>query len=95
MAVELTKLRRAIDLALDLVESEEGPSIELEQDYYWEIDKLALYDPYTEPNAHDLGQLSHDWERIKEIAEGRMPAVGATLSWAGALMRALAHRARY
>jgi hypothetical protein len=42
--------------------------IETKKEYYWDIDKHELYDPYNEPKNLTLGQLSFDLEELKKIA---------------------------
>ncbi len=44
-----------------------GNDIELQSDYYWDIDSDELYNPYNEPKNISLGQLSDDLKEIMRL----------------------------
>jgi hypothetical protein len=44
-------------------------SIELIEDYYWEIPPEHLYQPYQKPQEFTLGQLSDDWRDLEKVLQ--------------------------
>lgn len=67
MKVNIEEIEKiALYLLLKLRESK-GESIELNNDFYWDISADELYNPYEEPKNITLGQLSDDLEEIQRL----------------------------
>ena len=87
MTVELSELQTALSVLFSHLQQQGVRSVEVEQDYYWNIQLDEVYDPLKDPKNFDLGQLTHDWEQLQSIADGSSPAIGYGLVWAAALLR--------
>ncbi|KPL75290.1 hypothetical protein ADN00_13095 [Ornatilinea apprima] len=42
-------------------------TIEISEDFYWNIPKGEVYNPYQRPTQLDLGQLSGDWNDLIKV----------------------------
>ncbi|RZA02508.1 MAG: hypothetical protein EOP47_06655 [Sphingobacteriaceae bacterium] len=72
--INIDELQKHILLLLNKLKERKGANIELENDYYWDIDSKELYNPSEEPKDLSLGQLSFDWEQIaKAKSEDLIP----------------------
>lgn len=87
MKISTKKLRTALDLLMKHVESSGHASIEIAEDFYWNIPEGSRYNPYEQPQDLDLGQLSDDWKELEAIAEGSSDPLGYGLVWASAILR--------
>jgi hypothetical protein len=47
--VNIDDLQKTISLLLMKLKEREGITIELKNDYYWDIDSNELYNPYEQP----------------------------------------------
>lgn len=65
MEVNLKELEQILHLLLLDFQRRNGNEMELKNDYYWDIDSRELYNPYEEPKNISLGQLTDDWETLK------------------------------
>jgi hypothetical protein len=88
----LTDLAKAFDLVAQHIRKTQGDVIELDEDYYWDMDESQLYDPNKEPASFSLGQLSHDVERLEQIVSGEAPAIGNSMAWLGSVLRAVGQK---
>lgn len=70
LTVTVAELRAAFDVLLNEAERRFGPTIDLDADYYWDLDVGAVYDltqlPLATPGA---GQLSDDVASIRGLLE--------------------------
>jgi hypothetical protein len=89
MQINIADLRAATEKLLDHVEEQFGDSIEIEDDYYWEVPGDSRLDPYNEPSQLDIGQLSDDWNEVLGIAAGEKEPLSYALVWLSALLRTL------
>ena|SRR5438552_16784954 len=62
-------------------------AIEFSSDYYWHIPSNEVYEPLNKPTNLDIGQLTEDLERLKEIAEGKNDPIGYALVWLSSILR--------
>lgn len=86
-SVALDEIERAVLLVLKHLKDQQVVHVEIPEDYYWDIAEEDRYDPAKTPSDVSLGQLSEDWERLRQILEGDAPPVGYALVWAGSLLR--------
>lgn len=64
--INIDDLQKTISLLLMKLRERKGITIELKNDYYWDINSNELYNPYEQPKDFALGQLSFDWEHIEK-----------------------------
>ncbi|MBI1745733.1 MAG: hypothetical protein HYR55_03995 [Acidobacteria bacterium] len=89
--VNLDDLVRALELIVQHIKNYKADPVEIEQDYYWEAAEDQLYDMTQETKKFTIGQLSHDWERIREILDGKNPPIGYAMVWLASILRAVGH----
>jgi len=65
---------------------------EISDDYYWDVPADALYDPLKDPSTLDLGQLSHDHERLLAIQAGKNEPISYGFVWLSAILRWVGQR---
>jgi hypothetical protein len=94
MKITTEDLRRVFNRLIDHLEGTGQNLTELPWDFYWEIAKEDLYEPYSEPKQLSIGQLSDDWDELLKIANGRMPPVGYALVWLSSILRAVGESAK-
>lgn len=94
MEIETEELRRIFDVLIGHLEAAGQASTEVPWDFYWEIAKDDLYNPYAEPEQLSLGQLADDWDELLKIANSDMPPVGYALIWLSAILRAVGESAK-
>jgi len=95
MDVDLATLETALAKVMAHLRAQGLKSVRISDDYYWDIDEPAerynvLKD--LERKKITIGQLSHDWERMQQIAADDKHTVGYALVWAAALLRAIGER---
>lgn len=87
MTIEVESLRRAINVLLDHLEAGGKASIELGEDYYWNIDEAQLYDVAGNPVDLSIGSLCDDWESIQRVGNGATVPVVLLLLKVAPLLR--------
>jgi hypothetical protein len=87
MRLELAKLRSATEMLFAHLEELGYDSIEISQDYYWDVGGPERYDPYKKPDELGLGQLSCDWTRLDRLLRNDREPVAYALVWLSALLR--------
>ena len=65
--INLDELQKSVLVLISKFKERAGTSIDLKNDYYWDIDAKELYNPYQEPRDFALWQISFDWEHLKKI----------------------------
>ena len=87
MEVKLSDLRIIFNKILDHLEKNGVTSIELEEDYYWEIPKNQVYNMHKDPKKLSIGQLYEDMEFLNNILKGRDEPIGYGLVWISSILR--------
>ncbi len=88
MKISVAKLRRSSNFLFDHLEEEGHSYIELDHDYYWQIDHPEeLYDPLNEPKDLGLGQLYDDYEYIQQVADGERETISYDAVWLSSILR--------
>lgn len=85
--VTVAQLKVAADLLLSHLESSGVKTIEITDDFYWDVPASRRYDQYDEPTQHTVGQLSEDLSELQRMLAGETPALGYGLVWLAALLR--------
>ena len=63
--------------------------IDIPVDYYWNIPREQLYNPYEDPSDLDLGQLTDNWSELQKILESENEPLAYYFVWLAAIMRAV------
>ncbi len=87
MRVTTKELREATLALLKHLDETGQSEFEIDEDYYWSVPQEDLYDPYKTPSDLTLGQLSHDWDEVRSLAQGTRAPLAYLLVWLAAVMR--------
>ncbi len=87
MRVTIEELKSLTLVLLEHLEQNGPANVEIDSDFYWNINAAEKYDSIDRPKDLDIGQLSEDLDRLREIRSGEMPPVGAGLVWLSAILR--------
>jgi hypothetical protein len=93
MRVTTAELRVATLALLRHLDETGQAEFEIEEDYYWFVPQEEAYTPYQSPKDLTLGQLSHDWEEVQALAQGRKEPLGYVMVWLSAVIRRVGERA--
>jgi len=85
--IDVEELRNAVNVLLDHLRDEGVHEIELQKDYYWEMDAKKLYDVATDPSDFSIGSLFDDWESVQQLAAGKSEPVVLLLLKVAPLLR--------
>jgi hypothetical protein len=69
MQVNINEIQKITFFLLSKIKESNGNEVEINNDFYWDIDDNELYNPYEEPKDITLGQLSHDMEELQRLNE--------------------------
>lgn len=94
MKIHVAELRNQALRLLRHLEETYQEELELDADYYWEIDCHELYDPFKDPGRPTLGQLSDDWQELQATMrdEDEHPPTGYSLVQLASILRAIGHQ---
>ena len=90
MHFELEDLRRISEKIFAHLEELGLDSFDISSvDYYWNIPKEQVYNPYEEPSDFTLGQLTDDWNELHRVIESEIEPFGYDLVRLSAILRAI------
>jgi len=89
MKVNIDELNKIITLLLSNLRNNKGNEVELKNDYYWDISKDQLYNPYDDPSEISLGQLSDDLNEIYRLSSSQDEAIPYDLKRVAEILKAL------
>ncbi len=89
MHIELADLRRTSERLFKHLQEKGIDSIDIPVDYYWNIPTGQVYNPYQEPSALDLGQLTADWNELQTLLDPQNEPIAYYLVWLAAILRAI------
>ena len=91
MRIQISELKKLSEKLLNYISDSGHEFVDISNDFYWHIDKTKIYDPYSEPNSSDctLGQLSDDWDNLKNILNNENEPIGFALVWLASIMRSV------
>ena len=92
MTVAVSDVRKAVEILLKHLAETDQSEFEIVDDFYWDIPASARYDPYLEPKATHLGQLSDDVKDLRRICNGERSPLGCDLVWLSAIMRRIGEK---
>ena len=67
MKISVDEIQKITSHLLSRLKESRGNTIEINNDYYWDISDEELYNPYEEPKNITLGQLSADIEEVQRL----------------------------
>jgi hypothetical protein len=65
MQVDLNEVEKIALLLISKLKESKGEVVDLENDFYWDIPKEEIYNPYKAPKELTLGQLSDDLAELQ------------------------------
>ena len=89
MNVNIDEFKKIVSLLLSNLKESKGNEIELTSDYYWNIPKDQLYNPYDDPKEMSLGQLSDDLNEIYRLSKSNEKAIPYDLKRVAEILKAL------
>lgn len=93
--LDLRDLRSSINAIFDHIENDLNiRKIELEENFYWEIDAVPMFDMGSKPSLDSVGSLLDDWEFLLSVATERDQAVALMLTHAAPLLRYIGEKIR-
>lgn len=88
MKIKLAEVRRAFELLMahteEMIPSQE---FELDKEYYWNVPQDKRYDQHDKPTDLTMGQLTDDWNEVRQISSGERDAIGYGLVWLSTILR--------
>lgn len=89
MNIRLSELRAVADRLFSHLEQVCGPSVDLELDYYWDVDVDARYNMNENPPTFVAGQLTDDWEAVHQMVDPDTYPLIYHFVWLSAILRAI------
>jgi hypothetical protein len=89
MNIDIKTLEEASKIIFAHLKEAQVNSVELDQDFYWDVSPEQRYNPYQNPDNLSLGQLSSDWEHIQKIVLETEEPIGYSLVWLASLLKFL------
>lgn len=86
------KLQQVLEVLLDHVYAQQGTSVTVQEDFFWDVAPDDVYNPYEEPAELTLGQLTESWDNLEKILSGDKPVLGYGLVWLGDVLRVIGHK---
>lgn len=91
MKININVLRQSIDVVLHRLENLNGETIEINKDYYWQLDSDVIFDLSQQPSAKQCGSLSDDWNELVKLSENPARCNIADIERIAGIMTALSH----
>lgn len=87
MTVAIAELKRSCSHLLEHIEALGVSEVELDDDYYWFVEKTEVYNAQQTPTALSVGQLSEDLADIRSALNGSAPPVALLLVRLAGILR--------
>lgn len=91
--VSYSELAEITQHLLRRLEQDGVGQIELSVDYYWDISKEELYQPYDAPEKLTIGQVSDDLNELRRVMRGERAVIPYHLVWLASVLRAVGYTA--
>ncbi|MFG6095941.1 hypothetical protein SPB21_11845 [Leptothoe sp. ISB3NOV94-8A] len=89
MKISIDSLQQCTEVLFNHLKELGIDSIELDEDFYWEIVDDNRYNPYEQPKEFSLGELSSDWKNLEKIVAGEEEPIGYGFVWLSSLVKLL------
>ncbi len=89
MRIGIEEMKQAAVLLLDQVLAGGTTAVELDVDYYWDLEPTDRYDlsKIPEPSQLTVGQLVDDWQEIGKVLTGESDPLAYHLVWLSTILR--------
>ena len=85
--IAVEQLKAAAEMLLSHLQESGLKTIEIAEDFYWDVPTDNRYDQYEKPTQHTVGQLSDDVSELQQMLAGDTPVLGYGLVWLAAVLR--------
>jgi hypothetical protein len=92
MTINVSELRVITEKLFTHLENLGINSVEITEDYYWDIPEEQKYNILKEPKELDVGQLTDDWEFLLKVLEPNREPLGYSFVWLGKLLEAIGEK---
>lgn len=89
MQVEVDELQSICEILFAHLKEQGVEAVDIPVDYYWNITRKQVYDPYQQPTEYDVGQLSDDWHELQRLLKSESEPLGYCFVWLAAILRAV------
>lgn len=66
--------------------------LDINEDFYWNIDFNERYNPYQKPSNLDLGQLEDDWNELCKIINSDSEPISFAFVWLSSILRIIGEK---
>ena len=94
MRISNSDLKSIFSLLLKSLEAYYREGIDIDVDYYWDIDFKELYDPYNEPKNITIGQLDEDWGNLLKLLDNRHDVISHDFKLFSNIIRAVSYSSK-
>lgn len=92
MRIKISDVRNVTNKLFDYLEEAGHHIVEIDMDYYWEVEEEQRYVPMDEPTLYSVGQLTDDWSEISKILDGQDDPIGYALVWLSSILRVIGEK---
>lgn len=92
MNIDVSELRIIIGKLFSHLENNGFDSVEITEDYYWNIPEEQKYNVLKNPSELDVGQLTDDWEFLRKIGEDDDHTIAYAFVWLGKILQAIGEK---
>ncbi len=93
MKIPISQLRAIADKLFSHLESLGYDSVEISEDWYWNIPEEEKYVMENEPKDLNIGRLSDDWEFLQGVSENDDdPPISYALIWLGKILQVIGEK---
>jgi hypothetical protein len=91
--VRTADLRALVENLLTHLEQTGHQTVDLNDDFYWDVLAKERYDRYESPETLTVGQLTDDWSELTKILEQKSAPLNYALVWLAAILRRIGETA--
>mgnify|MGYP001235186302 CR=1 FL=1 len=89
MQIDVSDLRTVTEKLFNHLDEIGQSSIELTNDYYWDISEDERYNVENDPQDLSIGQLTEDWEFLRKIGMDDEHTIAYAFVWLGKILQAI------
>jgi hypothetical protein len=92
MQIHTSELKIAMKKLISHLEDTNHQSIEISNDFYWDISEDERYNMEENPKDFLVGQITEDWDFIQQIIKGQNEPTSYALVWLGKILQAIGEK---
>lgn len=92
MKINVSELKTITEKLFSHLEEINQKSIEIPDDYYWDISEDERYDVENHPKDFSIGQLTEDWEFLQQIGKDNEHTITYAFVWLGKILQAIGEK---